>query len=51
MDYALLLQVEYIHLFHKFHLDAAGIVNRMALEEAQSDLSLYIPKMDKPTST
>lgn len=38
-------------LFHKYHLDAAGIVNRMVMEEANSDLSLYIPKMDKPFPT
>lgn len=38
-------------LFHKFNLDAAGIVNRIIQEEAHDDLSVFIPKMDKPFPT
>ena len=38
-------------LMHKFGLDAAGIVNRVLEEVAKDDLSVFIPKMDKPFST
>lgn len=38
-------------LIHKFHLDAAGIVNRVLQEESRDDLSVFIPKMDKPFPT
>ena len=38
-------------LMHKYGLDAAGIVNRVLEEVAKDDLSVFIPKMDKPFST
>ena len=38
-------------LMHKFGLDAAGIVNRVLEEVGKDDLSVFIPKMDKPFST
>ncbi|MBR1513305.1 MAG: hypothetical protein IJ622_03330 [Bacteroidales bacterium] len=38
-------------LMHKFGLDAAGIVNRVLEEVSKDDLSVFIPKMDKPFST
>ena len=38
-------------LMHKFGLDAAGIVNRVLEEVAKDDLSVFIPKMDKPFPT
>lgn len=38
-------------LLHKFNLDAAGIVNRIVFETNHEDLSVFIPKMDKPFST
>ena len=38
-------------LMHKYGLDAAGIVNHVLEEMAKDDLSVYIPKMDKPFST
>ena len=38
-------------LMHKFGLDAAGIVNRVLEEVAKDDLSVFIPKMDKPFTT
>ena len=38
-------------LMHKFGMDAAGIVNRVLEEVAKDDLSVFIPKMDKPFST
>ena len=38
-------------LIHKFNLDAAGIVNRILFEESRDDLSVFIPKMDKPFPT
>ena len=38
-------------LFHKFHLDAAGIVNRILQEDSHDDLSMFIPKMGKPFPT
>ena len=36
---------------HKFGLDSAGIVNRVLEEVGKDDLSVFIPKMDKPFST
>ncbi len=38
-------------LMNKYGLDAAGIVNRVLAEVAKDDLSLFIPKLDKPFST
>ena len=38
-------------LMHKFGLDSAGIVNRVLEEVGKDDLSVFIPKMDKPFST
>ena len=38
-------------LMHKYGLDAAGIVNRVLEEVAKDDLSVFIPKMDKPFAT
>ncbi len=38
-------------LMHKFGLDSAGIVNRVLEEVKKDDLSVFIPKMDKPFST
>ena len=38
-------------LMHKYCLDAAGIVNRVLEEIKNDDLSVFIPKMDKPFST
>lgn len=38
-------------LIHKYNLDAAGIVNRILFEESRDDLSVFIPKMDKPFPT
>ena len=38
-------------LVHKFGLDSAGIVNRILEEVGKDDLSVFIPKMDKPFST
>ena len=38
-------------LMHKFGLDAAGIVNRVLEEVGKDDLSVFIPKMDKPFQT
>lgn len=38
-------------LIHKFNLDAAGIVNRILYEESRDDLSVFIPKLDKPFPT
>ena len=38
-------------LMHKYGLDAAGITNRVLEEVAKDDLSVFIPKMDKPFAT
>lgn len=38
-------------LMHKFGLDAAGIVKRVVEEVEKDDLSVFIPKLDKPFST
>ena len=38
-------------LMHKYGLDAAGITNRVLQEVAKDDLSVFIPKMDKPFAT
>ena len=38
-------------LMHKYGLDAAGIVNRVLEEMGKDDLSIFIPKMNKPFST
>ena len=40
-----------LSLMHKFGLDSAGIVNRVLDEVGKDDLSVFIPKMDKPFST